>query len=61
MIRKEITSMLHDGKSRAEAAEFLTRFNMGKNYLGLIDEIYWSSDRKPASGRGITRRLRNRR
>ncbi len=33
--------MLKDGKSRTEAAQYLTRFNVGKNYLGLIDEIYW--------------------
>ena len=58
MIRKQLKTMLEDGKSRSEAAEFLNRFNMGKNYLGLIDEIYWSSDRKPASRPRIARRRR---
>ena len=33
--------MLKEGKSRTEAAQFLTRFNVGKSHLGLIDEIYW--------------------
>ena len=54
--------MFKAGKSRSEAAQFLTRFNVGKTYLSLIDEIYWSSGEpgKQVTKQRFARRRRNR-
>lgn len=62
MLREQLTTMFRNGKSRAEAAQFLMRFNLGKSYVGLIDEIYWSTSEpdKPVSRQRFARRRRNR-
>jgi len=62
MLRERITAMLKEGKSRTEAAQFLTRFNVGKSHLGLIDEIYWQvkGQNHPDGGQRPRRFRRNR-
>ena len=62
MLRERITAMLKEGKSRTEAAQFLTRFNVGKSHLGLIDEIYWQvkGDTQAPTGQRPRRFRRNR-
>ena len=40
MFREQIVNMRDSGKSREEAERSLLRFNLGRRFLGLLDEIY---------------------
>ena len=40
MFREQIQNMRNSGKSRDEAERSLLRFNLGRRFLGLLDEIY---------------------
>ena len=40
MFREQIVNMKQSGKSREEAERSLLRFNLGRRFLGLLDEIY---------------------
>ncbi len=40
MFREQILNMRNSGKSREEAERSLLRFNLGRRFLGLLDEIY---------------------
>ncbi len=40
MFREQIQNMKESGKSREEAERSLLRFNLGRRFLGLLDEIY---------------------
>jgi hypothetical protein len=58
MIHGEIRRMFHSGKSREEVEAFLARFELGDNYLGLLDELY--SQKDPTGRRRIFGRRRDR-
>jgi nicotinate-nucleotide--dimethylbenzimidazole phosphoribosyltransferase len=40
MFREQILNMKSSGKTREEAERSLLRFNLGRRFLGLLDEIY---------------------
>jgi hypothetical protein len=58
MIHGEIRRMFHSGKSREDVESFLARFELGDNYLGLLDELY--SQKDPTGRRRIFGRRRDR-
>jgi hypothetical protein len=58
MIHGEIRRMFQSGKSRQDVESFLARFELGDNYLGLLDELY--SHKDPSGRRRIFGRRRER-
>jgi hypothetical protein len=46
MFREQILNMRRSGKTREEAERSLLRFNLGRRFIGLLDEIY-SEDPPP--------------
>ena len=40
MFREQIINMKNSGKTREEAERTLLRFNLGRRFLGLLDEVY---------------------
>jgi hypothetical protein len=46
MFREQIVNMKNSGKTKEEAERTLLRFNLGRRFIGLLDEIY--SDESPA-------------
>jgi hypothetical protein len=40
MFREQIINMKSSGKTREEAERSLLRFNLGRRFIGLLDEIY---------------------
>jgi hypothetical protein len=58
MIHGEIRRMFQSGKSRQDVESFLARFELGDNYLGLLDELY--SQKDPSGRRRIFGRRRER-
>jgi hypothetical protein len=62
LIRGRIRQMIQDGKRRAEVERFLTRFQLGKQYLGILDQFYAEPlpEDGPPRSRGFLRRFRRR-
>ena len=40
MFREQIINMKNSGKTKEEAERSLLRFNLGRRFIGLLDEIY---------------------
>ena len=40
MFREQIVNMKNSGKTREEAERSLLRFNLGRRFIGLLDEVY---------------------
>src|SRR5207244_5312423 len=51
MIKVEIRSMFASKRSRAEVERFLERFQLGQNYVGMLDELEASSTNNREPGR----------
>ena len=58
MFRKQITMMRDDGKPRDEAKRVLKRYRWGRQFFGMVDEIYSSDGSADPAGRGLIRKLR---
>ena len=52
MFREQIQNMKSSGKSREEAERSLLRFNLGRRFLGLLDEVYSEDSDEAAESAG---------
>jgi hypothetical protein len=50
MFREQIQNMKSGGKSREEAERSLLRFNLGRRFLGLLDEVYAENSAEATQG-----------